>query len=55
MLSSNGMAAIIAFFLNWVKAVSLAVWPSTIMTDCNLAQIKVLEAVYPNNQIFLCI
>jgi hypothetical protein len=55
MLSSNGMAATIAFFLNWVKTASLGIWPSVIMTDCDLAQIKAIKAVYPNSQIFLCI
>jgi MULE transposase domain len=49
------MVATIAFFLNWIKAVSPAVWPSIIMMDCDLAQIKALEAVYPDSQIFLCI
>jgi MULE transposase domain len=54
MLSSNGTVATIAFFLNWVKAVCPTIWPSIIMTDHNLAQIKALEAVYPDSQIFFC-
>ena len=55
MLSSNGTVAIIAFFLNWVKTASSGVWPSIIMTDHDLVQIKAIKAVYPNSQIFLCI
>jgi len=55
MLSSNGTAGTISFFLNWVKMVSLAVWPSIIMTDCDLVQIKAIKAIYPDSQIFLCI
>jgi transposase-like protein len=55
MLSSNGTAATIAFFLNWVKTASPGVRPSIIMTDRDLAQIKAIKAVYPDSQIFLCI
>ena len=55
MLSSNGTAATIAFFLNWVKTASPGIQPSIIMTDCDLAQIKAIKAVYPDSQIFLCI
>ena len=55
MLSSNGTARTIAFFLNWVKTASPSVQPSIIMTDRDLAQIKVVKAVYPDSQIFLCI
>jgi MULE transposase domain len=55
MLLSNGTVATIAFFLNWVKIVSLGIWPSIIMTDRDLAQIKAIKAVYPNSQIFLYI
>jgi hypothetical protein len=55
MLLSNGMAATIAFFLNWVKTASLGIQPSIIMRDCDLAQIKAIKAVYPDSQIFLCI
>jgi hypothetical protein len=49
------MVATISFFLNWVKAASSGVQLLIIMTDCDLAQIKVLKAVYPNSQIFLYI
>ena len=55
MLSSNGTTATISFFLNWVKAVSPAVRPSIIMTDRDQAQMKAIEAVYPDSQILLCI
>src|SRR6266850_799550 len=55
MLSSNGTAGTISFFLDWVKMVSLAVWLSIIMTDRGLVQIKGIKAIYPNSQIFLCI
>jgi hypothetical protein len=55
MLSSNGMVATIAFLLNWVKTASPGVQPSIIMIDCDLAQIKVIKAVYPDSQILLYI
>jgi len=55
MLSSNGTAGTISFFLDWVKTASPAVQPSIIMMDCDLAQIKAIKAIYPNSQIFLCI
>ena len=47
MLSSNAMVATIAFFLNWVKTVSLAIQPSIIMTDHDLGEIaEALELVW---------
>jgi len=55
MLSSNGTAGTISFFLDWVKMASPAVRPSIIMMDHNLAQIKAIKAIYPDSQIFLCI
>jgi hypothetical protein len=47
MLSSNAMVATIAFFLNWVKTVSLAIQPLIIMTDHDLGEIaEALELVW---------
>jgi hypothetical protein len=55
MLASNGMIAMIAFFLRWVRDASPSVKPAVIMTDCDQAQINVLEAIYPESTVNLCI
>jgi hypothetical protein len=54
MITSNGTQETISFFLHWVWDGSPLVSPAIIMTDCDLAQIGVLEIVYPHSQIFLC-
>jgi hypothetical protein len=54
MLASNGMTDTIAFFVSWVRDMSLAVRPVVIMTDRDCAQIKALTAIYPDSQILLC-
>jgi hypothetical protein len=55
MLSSNGTANTIEFFLNWVKEASPAVRPAVIMSDRDQAQLNALRKVYPGSQILLCI
>jgi MULE transposase domain len=54
MLMSNGTKETISFFLCWVQDGSPQVSPAVMMTDCDLAQIHMLENVYPDSQIFLC-
>jgi hypothetical protein len=55
MLASNGTTATITFFLRWVRDASLSVQPMVIMTDRDQAQINVLEAIYPQSTVNLCI
>jgi hypothetical protein len=55
MLSFNGTTETITYFLNWVKAVSPAVWPVVIMTDCNQVQMNAIRKVYPKSQTLLCL
>src|SRR6267142_48550 len=55
MLSSNGMANTITFFLNWVKEACSTVQPAVIMSDCDQAQLNALKKVYLSSQILLCI
>ena len=55
MLSSNGKAETITWFLNWVKEASPAVRPAVIMTDRDQAQINVIENVYPDSRTLLCL
>jgi hypothetical protein len=55
MLASNGMTATIAFFLRWVRDASLLVKPAVIMTDRDQAQINMLEAIYLESTVNLCI
>src|SRR6267142_916271 len=55
MLTSSRMTDMIAFFICWVWDVSLAVWPTVIMSDHNQAQLQALKEVYPLSQIWLCI
>jgi len=54
MLVSNGMTDTIAFFVGWVRDMSLMVWPSVIMTDHNHMQINTLRLIYLDSQILLC-
>jgi hypothetical protein len=54
MLASNGMTDTIAFFVGWVRDVSLAVQPAVIMTDRDHMQINALRIIYPDSQILLC-
>jgi hypothetical protein len=54
MLASNGMTAMIAFFLRWVRDASLSVQPAVIITDHDQAQINALEAIYPWSTVNLC-
>ena len=55
MLSFNGTANTITFFLNWVKEACPTVWPVVIMSDHDQAQLNALKKVYPGSQILLCI
>jgi hypothetical protein len=55
MLASNRMTAMIMFFLRWVRDASPSVKPMVIMTDRNQAQINVLEAIYLESTVNLCI
>ena len=54
MLMSNGTTENITFFVKWVRDASPDVQPTIIMTDCNQAQIRALEMMHPQSQIFLC-
>jgi len=54
MLVSNGMTDTIAFFVGWVRDMSLMVRPSVIMTDHNHMQINTLRLIYLDSQILLC-
>ena len=54
MVTSNETTENIAFFVNWVRDANPEVRPAVIMTDCDQAQIKALEMVYPQSRIFLC-
>ncbi len=55
MLASNGTTAMITFFLRWVRDASPSVQPAVIMTDRDQAQINVLEVIYPQSTVNLCI
>jgi hypothetical protein len=44
----------IAYFLCLVKSWNPEVQPAYLMTDCDQAQIAVLQAVYPQSQVLLC-
>jgi MULE transposase domain len=54
MLTSNATTNSIAFFLDWVKVASPAVWPTVIMTDRDQAQIAAIQIVYPESKTLLC-
>jgi len=54
MLTSSGLADIIAFFVQWVWDTAPNVWPSVIMTNRDQAQMVALMEVYPHSRIFLC-
>jgi hypothetical protein len=54
MLASNGTKETISFFLRWVWDRNPPVSPTVLMTNCDLAQIRALEIVYPDSRIFLC-
>ena len=54
MLASNGMTAMIAFFLRWVRDASPSVQPTVIMTNYNQAQINMLGAIYLQSTVNLC-
>ncbi len=54
MLASNGMTAMIMFFLRWVRDASLSVQPTVIMTDHDQAQINALEVIYLRSTVNLC-
>ena len=49
MLASNGTTDTIAFFVGWVRDVSLAVWPVVIMTNHNHMQINALRIIYSDS------
>jgi hypothetical protein len=55
MLSSNGMQAMIEFFLNLIKLQSPNISPSIFMIDHNHAQVNVICTAFPECQhVFYC-
>jgi hypothetical protein len=45
---------ILIFFVSWVKKLSL-VQPLVLMTDCDNAQIAVLQSVHSESLVYLCL